>query len=599
MIELYTDNKQDVTKNGIPLNPISCKVTNKLNEENELAMEVLLDSEGLYKDITRGRLIKVPTPDFDEPQLYRIYDTKKCMSSNSMIVYARHILFDLNKKVIFNKNVQGNGQQVLFKLLEDTNFTGTSESNITDIRQYKMRNITNIINGNEEDSFINIWGGEIECNNYNINIPLKRGSDNGVTVTFGYNLSDVEEEINADEVVTRIYPYSGDLVLSGNKPYVDSPLIAKYPDVYEQTIEMSDIKVKEKDENGNLTGDGYNTEAEARAEMIKRCNKLYEEGADKIQANYVVKMADLSKTIEYKQLGYDVLEKIRLGDTVHCYNQNIDIEVDARCIGYTWDCIEESYEEIELGQFISGYIDDTLNDLDNLYRKIVMTEQYILLQVTSLDNNLTAKIEITAEKITSEVDNKINQTNSKIEQTANSITQTVTDLKNNTNSQIQQLSNEISTKVSDDDFNSEIRQLSSEISSKVSEDDFSSMITQNSQSVTVAIKDESDHNVIIDNNGLTVENGAFVLKNDDGDLIMDVDKNGILRTDVIGVNDIIINNTGKTSGLYKALLDMEEISTGEIKPNRLTLDYQDFYIGSDGYNLKEFVERIIAGKSVN
>lgn len=599
MIELYTDNKQDVTKNGIPLNPISCKVTNKLNEENELAMEVLLDSEGLYKDITRGRLIKVPTPDFDEPQLYRIYDTKKCMSSNSMIVYARHILFDLNKKVIFNKNVQGNGQQVLFKLLEDTNFTGTSESNITDIRQYKMRNITNIINGNEEDSFINIWGGEIECNNYNINIPLKRGSDNGVTVTFGYNLSDVEEEINADEVVTRIYPYSGDLVLSGNKPYVDSPLIAKYPDVYEQTIEMSDIKVKEKDENGNLTGDGYNTEAEARAEMIKRCNKLYEEGADKIQANYVVKMADLSKTIEYKQLGYDVLEKIRLGDTVHCYNQNIDIEVDARCIGYTWDCIEESYEEIELGQFISGYIDDTLNDLDNLYRKIVLTEQYILLQVTSLDNNLTAKIEITAEKITSEVDNKINQTNSKIEQTANSITQTVTDLKNNTNSQIQQLSNEISTKVSDDDFNSEIRQLSSEISSKVSEDDFSSMITQNSQSVTVAIKDESNHNVIIDNNGLTVENGAFALKNDDGDLIMDVDKNGILRTDVIGVNDIIINNTGKTSGLYKALLDMEEISTGEIKPNRLTLDYQDFYIGSDGYNLKEFVERIIAGKSVN
>lgn len=598
MIELYTDNKQDVTKNGIPLNPISCKVTNKLNEENELAMEVLLDSEGLYKDITRGRLIKVTTPDFDEPQLYRIYDTKKSMSSNTLTVYARHVFFDLNKKIIFNKNVQGNGKQVLAKLLEDTNFTGTSDSNITDIRQYKMRNIINVINGNEEDSFINIWSGEIECNNYYINIPLKRGSDNGVTVTFGYNLSDVEEEINADEVVTRIYPYSGDLVLSGNKPYVDSPLITKYPDVYEQTIEMSDIKVKEKDENGNLTGDGYNTEAEARAEMIKRCNKLYEEGADKIQANYVVKMADLSKTIEYKQLGYDVLEKIRLGDTVHCYNQNIDIEVDARCIGYTWDCIEESYEEIELGQFISGYIDDTLNDLDNLYRKIVMTEQYILLQVTSLDNNLSAKIEITAEKITSEVDNKIEQTNSKIEQTNSSITQTVTDLKNNTNSQIKQLSTEISTKVSDDDFNSEIRQLSHEISSKVSEDDFSSMITQNSKSVTVAIKDESAHNVVIDSDGLTVQNGAFVLENSDGDTIMDVGRDGVIRCTTIGVNDIVISNTGKTSGLYKALRDMDEISTGEIKPSRLTLDYGDFYIGN-GYDLKEFVERIIDGKSVD
>lgn len=601
MIELYTNNNQDTNKNGIPLNPISCIVTNKINAENELEMEILLDKDGLYKEVNRGMLIKVPTPDFAESQLYRIYDTKKCMSSDSMIIYARHILFDLNKKIIFNKNVQGNGQQVLSKILEDTNFTGTSESNITDIRHYKMRNITNVLNGNEDDSFINIWGGEVECNNYKINIPLKRGSDKGINVTFGYNLEDIEEEINADEVVTRIFPYSGEIVLGTNTPYVDSPLIAKYPDVYEQAVEMSDVTVKEKKEDieGNLTGEGYDTEEEARTEMIKRCNKLYEEGADKVKANYVVKMQDLSKTIEYKQLGYDVLERICLGDIVHCYNKNIDIEVDARCIGYTWDCINEEYEEIELGQFINGYIDDTLNDLDNLYRKIVMNEQYILLQVTSLDNSLNAKIEITAEKITSEVDNKINQTNSKIEQTATSITQTVTDLKNNTNSQIQQLSNEISTKVSDNEFNSEIRQLSNEISSKVSEDDFSSMITQNSKSVTVAIKDESDHNVVIDSSGLTVQNGAFVLEDEDGNIIMDVDNTGILRANVIGVNDIVISNTGKTSGLYKALRDMDEISTGEIKPSRLTLDYRDFYIGTNGYDLKQFVERIAEGKSVD
>ena len=213
MIELYTNNTQDTSKNGVILNPISCTITNKLNESNELEMELPIDKDGFYKEVIRGSLIKVPTPDFEENQLYRVYDTKKCMSSNSIIVYARHILFDLNKKVIFNKNVQGHGQEVLDKILEDTNFTGTSESNIADIRQYKMRNITNVLNGSEEDSFINIWGGEIECNNYNLNIPLKRGSDKGIRVTFGYNLEDIEEEISADEVVTRIFPYSGELVL--------------------------------------------------------------------------------------------------------------------------------------------------------------------------------------------------------------------------------------------------------------------------------------------------------------------------------------------------------------------------------------------------
>lgn len=603
MIELYTNNEQDFSQNGIILNPLYCKINNKLNAENELEMELLLDKEGIYKNAIRGSLIKVSTPDFDDQQLYRIYNTKKCMSSDSMIVYARHILFDLNKKIIFNKNVQGNGQQVLSKILEDTYFTGTSESNITDIRQYKMRNITNILNGNEEDTFINIWGGEIECNNYNINIPLKRGKDRGIRVTFGYNLEDIEEEINADEVVTRIFPYSGDIVLDTNTPYVDSPLIAKYSDIYEQAIEMSDITVKEKNEdsegNNYVSDNGFETIEEARAEMRRRCNKLFEEGADKIKANYVIKIKDLSKTIEYKRLGYDVLEKICLGDIVHCYNKNIDIEVDARCIGYTWDCVNEEYEEIELGEFISGYFDDALSDLDNLYRKIVMTEQYILLQVTSLDNNLSAKIEITAEKITSEVDDKINQTNSKIEQTASSITQTVTDLKNNTNSQIQQLSNEISTKVSDDEFNSEIRQLSNEISSKVSSGSgFSSELKQNVSAFKFLFNDASDGMTEISSEGLTVYDGGIEIQDKNGNAVFYIESDGTVHIKNCGIDDLNIYDTSKNSMFFNTLANMKRISCGEISPSRLTLDYRDFYIGSDGYDLKEFVERIIDGKNV-
>lgn len=603
MIELYTNNEQDFSQNGIILNPLYCKINNKLNAENELEMELLLDKEGIYKNVIRGSLIKVPTPDFDDQQLYRIYNTKKCMSSDSMIVYARHILFDLNKKIIFNKNVQGNGQQVLSKILEDTYFTGTSESNITDIRQYKMRNIINILNGNEEDTFINIWGGEIECNNYNINIPSKRGKDRGIRVTFGYNLEDIEEEINADEVVTRIFPYSGDIVLDTNTPYVDSPLIAKYSDIYEQAIEMSDITVKEKNEdsegNNYVSDNGFETIEEARAEMRRRCNKLFEEGADKIKANYVIKIKDLSKTIEYKRLGYDVLEKICLGDTVHCYNKNIDIEVDARCIGYTWDCVNEEYEEIELGEFISGYFDDALSDLDNLYRKIVMTEQYILLQVTSLDNNLSAKIEITAEKITSEVDDKINQTNSKIEQTASSITQTVTDLKNNTNSQIQQLSNEISTKVSDDEFNSEIRQLSNEISSKVSSGSgFSSELKQNVSAFKFLFNDASDGMTEISSDGLTVYDGGIEIQDKNGNTVFYIESDGTVHIKNCGIDDLNIYDTSKNSMFFNTLANMKRISCGEISPSRLTLDYRNFYIGSDGYDLKEFVERIIDGKNV-
>lgn len=565
MIELYTNNTQDTSKNGIILNPISCAITNKLNESNELEMELPIDKDGFYKEVIRGSLIKVPTPDFEENQLYRVYDTKKCMSSNSIIVYARHILFDLNKKVIFNKNVQGHGQEVLDKILEDTNFTGTSESNIADIRQYKMRNITNVLNGSEEDSFINIWGGEIECNNYNLNIPLKRGSDKGIRVTFGYNLEDIEEEISADEVVTRIFPYSGELVLSGNKPYVDSPLISKYPEVYEQAIEMSDIKVKERtyDSDGNETtsedAEGFNTEAEARSEMIKRCKKLYKEGADKVKANYVVKMKDLSKTVEYKRFGYDVLEKIALGDTVHCYNKNIDIEVDARCIGYTFDCINEEYEEIELGQFISGYFDNALTDLDNLYRKIIMEKQYILLRVDSLDNTMHSEIKITEDKIHTEVVDTKKELSTEITQTANEIKLEVKDAKK--------------------DLQSEIDAQAEQISLKVSKGkDFSSEMKQNVDAFQFLFEEASGSKTEINRDGITVYQGGFKIKNKKGDTIMWVDSNGNLRSNFIGVDDINIYNTSKGSSMfYNCLANMEEIYTDKFSCDRLFVDGKHIY----------------------
>ncbi|NFT93723.1 endopeptidase [Clostridium botulinum] len=568
LIQLYTNNQQDITKNGIILKPITGKIHVVLNGENELEIEVILDKDGLYKHINRGCLIATQTPEFNrEPQTYRIYDTVKNMSSNTMTVYARHVQFDLNKKVIFNKNVQGNGQNVISKLLEDTNFTGKSESNITDIKQYKMRNIINVINGNEEDSFLNIWGGEIECNNYNLNIPLRRGKDRGIRVSFGYNLEDIEEEISADEVVTRIYPYSGDLVLSSNTPYVDSPLIFKYGEVYEQPIEMSDIKVKENKEDK----EGFNTRAEAEAEMIKRCKKLFDEGADKIKANYKVKMQDLSKTIEYKKLGYDKLEKICLGDTVHCYNKNINIEVSARCISYDWDIVNEEFIEIELGQFISNYIDNNLSDLDNIYRKIVMTEQFITLRVDSLDDTLHSEIKLTAEQIRSEVVDTKEELESSITQTASEIRSEVKDVKH--------------------DLSSEIDQQADKISAVVQKGDESGSWELRKDAFTVAFNKASGEKTEINKNGIQIYEGGLLIKDKHGNNIMG------FGDGVATVNDLYVTDgRDKYSWFYKSIAQMEEMEIQDVRIHKLVIDNKAFYIEDKklgkGYDLKDYIETI-------
>jgi len=573
LIQIYTNSNPDLSKNGIIINSISCTISPKLNGENELEMEFAIDEYGLYKYIQNNNFIAVPTPDFEEPQLYRIYDTKKSMSTHTINAYARHIEFDLAKSVIFNKNVQGNGQQVLTKLLENTPFTGHSDITTTDIRQYKMRNVINVLVGSEDDSFLNIWGGEIQCNNYQLTFNNSIGFDKGIRVTFGYNLEDIEEDLNFDDVVTRLYPYSGDLVLSGNMPYVDSPLIQNIG-VLEDKIEFSDIKVKE---NSDDT-EGYATRADAEAEMVRRCNKLFEKGLDKITGNYVVKMQSLSKTREYKELGYDVLEKICLGDTVHCYNKNIGIEVEARCISYKWDCINEEYIEIELGDFINDYVNMQNDRLDNLYRKIQLTEQNILLQVTSLDNNLHTEISMTASQIRSEAEDSKNQLQTSITETASQIRSEAVDTKNSLeasitltasairdevsnadaglNSKIEQQAGQIQSTVTKlNGAESQITQLANDISSKVDEGDFSSLIQQNAQSVAIAIRSETDMNVVFDSNGQTIKNGALkVVDSSNNTLMYFDDDKGILGTRELSISDV-----SKGSAFYNTLMKMNEV----------------------------------------
>ena len=193
-------------------------------------------------------------------------------------------------------------------------------------------------------------GGEVLLDNFDIYINDKIGSDNGVRVEFGYNLNEIEEDINIEEVATRIIPtgYNG-IMLDGSTPWVDSPLINKYTKPKMRVINFDDVKVKESETDE----EGFNTIEEARAELVKRCNKLYEEGIDKPSVNYKIDMINLANTTAYKD--YIKLVTVNEGDTVTCYIPGLDIDVKARVIDYEKDLMTGEYISLELGNAISNF----------------------------------------------------------------------------------------------------------------------------------------------------------------------------------------------------------------------------------------------------
>lgn len=344
-IEIYLKTNTNYEMNGdITLTPISC--TYKASE-HLVTLEHPIDDIGRWKYIDYENVISVE--DDGKKKRYRIFNVVKSLCS--ITAYARPLFFDLIDNILLDvRPTLKNGEEALNIILEGTGFTGHSNISNINTSYYVRKNIVEAILGNDENSFLNRWGGEVLLDNFDIYINDKIGSDNGVRVELGYNLNEIEEDINIEEVATRIIPtgYNG-IMLEGNTTWVDSPLINKYTKPKMRVINFDDVKVKESEADE----EGFNTIEEARQELIKRCNKLYEEGIDKPSVNYKIDMINLANTTAYKD--YIKLVTVNEGDTVTCYIPGLDIDVKARVIDYEEDLITGEYISLELGNAISNF----------------------------------------------------------------------------------------------------------------------------------------------------------------------------------------------------------------------------------------------------
>ena len=348
MIEIYLKTNTNYDKNGdITLDPTSCAYK---DSESLVTLEHFIDDEGRWKYINFENVIAAE--ENGKKKLYRIYNVVRELYS--VTAYARPIFYDLIDKVLLDVRPTNKiGQEALNIILEDTGFTGHSNISNSNTAYYVRKNIVESLLGDEENSFINRWGGEFYCENFDVYINDRIGADNGVRVEFGYNLNEIEEDVNIEEVVTRIIPVGYDgIMLEGNAQWVDSPLINKYTKPKMRVIEFSDIKVKESSDDE----EGFDTIEEARAELIKQCNLLFDNGIDKPVINYKIDMINLANTTAYKD--FKMLVEVNKGDTVTCYIKHLDIDVKARVIDYERDLITGEYTYIELGNVVSNFFNE-------------------------------------------------------------------------------------------------------------------------------------------------------------------------------------------------------------------------------------------------
>lgn len=371
MIQIYKPENTNFNVNGdMPLLPDEATIHAVLNGAWSLELHHSIDEEGRWEYITEEAVVKLPS--FNGEQLFRI--KKKEKTETGVTAYAEPIFMDAKEDCFLQdiRPTEKTGQEALdIMLTPNRKYSAKSDIMERSTAYYEYKNFIEALNGNDDNSFIKRWGGEIFFNNYEVIVNKRQGNDYGVQVLYGKNIKKdgVEEEIDTRDVVTRIFPkaYNG---YKSSDP-VDSELVDKYPTIKIATMTFEDVKMRQDvsendEENGIIICD---TQEELDNALEEKCRQQYTLGIDKPKVSLSVELVLLQNVKEYEE--YKDLETVGLGDIVHCKHSKLGIVTDARVVELEYDCMTEKTTQVILGDYQYNYFNNVtsmVNRIDTAIR---------------------------------------------------------------------------------------------------------------------------------------------------------------------------------------------------------------------------------------
>ncbi len=374
MITIYDEFTEDFYNNGLGIlkDCIDPIVKEELNGIFELEFDYPINLK--KREYLKTKNIIKCDCGYEQKQLFRIVRVKPDLEN--IIVYAQHITYDLASNMLEDVYPQNlNGNNALDWMFNRTQyphkFKAFSDIVKASTARWIRKNPLEAILGDDENSFVNRWGGELLRDNFNTKMLQRRGSNTGYRIKVGKNATGVEITEDDSSLCTRLMPIAYEGILLPEK-YVDSQYIKNYSHPYIKIFDCKDIKLKNSESED---AEGFETLEECYAEMRKRCVEKFEvEKIDRSKINIKVDFVDLKNTTEYEK--YLHLETIKLGDTVTFIYKDISYEL--RVIKTEYDPNKKKFTKLELGEFKGNYITNSNKTITNIVKQ----------ETESLGNNL-------------------------------------------------------------------------------------------------------------------------------------------------------------------------------------------------------------------
>lgn len=340
---------------GVLADATSCKVTEERNGTYELEMQYPITGQH-YADIGDDCILyAIPSP-YRGPQPFRIYRTSKPING-LVTINARHIRYDL-AFIPLNPFTAANAPAAMAGLQSNaaipSNFTfWTNKTTVADFAVSVPSSTSNILGG-QTGSILDVYGGEYEFDAFAVKLYDQRGQDNGVSIRYGKNLTDLEQERNIYNVTTGIYPYWAST--DGSTLVTCDPKIVYAAGTYERQ------KIIPVDFSQDFQDAPTPEQLLERAQAYVQNNRI---GVPEV--SLTVSFVQLEQTEQYKNLV--LLEKCDLCDTVTVEYEKLGVSAKAKIVKIVTNVLLERYESVEIGQVRTNIADTIANQQQEIQKR--------------------------------------------------------------------------------------------------------------------------------------------------------------------------------------------------------------------------------------
>lgn len=367
---LFEAGTRDFSSNGIGrlIDALKCDVVEERNGAYELEMEYPIDG-AYFNEITEDRIIFAKPNEKSDTQPFIVTEISKAIDGKVTIV-AQHIRYLLNKYLVMPfeaSSSMGALIEIKRNIIGDDIFTFEADSSIIgDFLLEEPKTVMEVLGGGE-GSFLDTYHGEYEFDHYSVGHYRNRGSDNGVTIRYGKNMTDLTAKTSTENVYTGVVPF-----WKGQEVTVT---IDENGNEHEERGEEETVYYS----NKVIYSDHVNDYAYKRVKLVdtsddfpdtKPTDSDFEEWARTYFANnsiwsmsndIEVSFVPLWGSEEYKDIA--PLERVGLCDTVTVEYPKLGVKNKLKVIKTDYNVLLDRYNSIELGEVQSNFR-TTVSDIE-------------------------------------------------------------------------------------------------------------------------------------------------------------------------------------------------------------------------------------------